>query len=74
MTDFREDLCETVRCGRRAGHRGCHTPNPPLLTVDWDHNYEAIVVRLVMRAIRMGRLEADPPYIDRWLAREAALR
>lgn len=60
-------------CGRKPGHRGCHTPDPSLYTIDWDYNYEMVVVRHVMRGIRAGFIDPEPQYLKRWMDLEASL-
>lgn len=65
-------MCGIHGCTRRTGHWGGHTPDPPLTTIDWDYHYESVVVRHVMRAIRTGRIDAEPQYIKRWIERESA--
>lgn len=65
-------LCGIFSCGRRQQHAGCHTPEPPYTTVAFDYDYEATVVRHVMRGIRAGKIDPAPEYLKRWMEREVA--
>lgn len=72
--DVLDPPCDQLNgCLRIAGHVGCHTPHPHITTLDFDLNREAVVVRLVMRAIRAGRVDALEPYLARWMKREVEL-
>jgi hypothetical protein len=49
-----------------------HTPNPSMTTLDFDHHYESVVVRIVMRGIRRGHIDPAPEHLQRWTDREVA--
>ena len=69
---FGREMCDCHGfCRRRGGHRGCHTPAPPVMTQEWDDDRDGIAARIVCQGLRAGRIDADAVHARRWLARAA---
>lgn len=73
MTYVQQAVCGINGCERIHSHRGCHTVDPSAIALEFDFFYENVVVKLVMKGIRSGRIDFDPEHARRWIAREAAL-